>query len=741
MVTLDVPTTEEEVYESRKRIKLTHSTDASAGVASTSISTHLTVGLNQDFIAFDYEETVVAHGNTEGSSAGGKGKGKGGEDGSFAGSGGNGQSRGTKRTLLEMMDSSRPLSSAEEQLSPWLSKVNLERCRDVTEMLQDEVLAFVDWMAPTSVEHATREMVVEHIRRQVVGLYNGATVHAFGSFATGLYLPGGDIDLVILIKTDVEVLRVLRSLAKRLQKCGIARNIQVISGAKVPIIKFNSTVGDFHIDISINQDNGIRAGALVNRLTAQYPALRALVVVVKAFLVQRSLNEVYMGGLGSYSVVLMAVSFLQMHPKFRNGEIDPLDNIGVLVVEFFEFYGLLFNYELAGISIVDGGSYFNKVDRGWLLPKQTYLLSVEDPLDPRNDVSKSSYGMQRVKHAFAGAYHALSQALVQRAAQLNDKHSGWRSVDQSDHYDDLYKSILVAIINVPNEAVEKRRKITDLYDSKVLHQSLDIQYIRHPESPPYLTSLKHILRNRKSSDRRHRSRSRSRSPSRRRRRRSKSPKDRSRKHKDSSRRTHREEKRSKEDEIINEDGSIVTNAPSSKTPTTSTSQKKNPSSSAPHSKGGSSDEDTRYGALESKKKKTRRGMERTGSRAEKQKDKFADLEFVTDDDASDGVKMVVKGGPELGSNSEVDGGNDTVVSSTSQSKEDVSSDSKLQGMSNDDERSKGEEKTVAMVAQLEDGEIQDGNTSAKDNPSSRPSVSRGSSVARREYWSAKSGVQ
>jgi len=70
-----------------------------------------------------------------------------------------------------------------------------------------------------------------------------------------------------------------------------------------------------------------------------------------------------------------------MHPKIRNGEIDPMQNLGVIVVEFFEFYGHVFNYDDVGISLRDGGNYYNKAERGWKNGRQSYLLSVEDPQD------------------------------------------------------------------------------------------------------------------------------------------------------------------------------------------------------------------------------------------------------------------------------------------------------------------------------------------------------------------------
>lgn len=75
-----------------------------------------------------------------------------------------------------------------------------------------------------------------------------------------------------------------------------------------------SRPGRLPVDISINQSNGISAGKIVNAYISALPALRPLVLVVKAFLNQRGMNEVYSGGLGSYSVICLVISFLQVRP-------------------------------------------------------------------------------------------------------------------------------------------------------------------------------------------------------------------------------------------------------------------------------------------------------------------------------------------------------------------------------------------------------------------------------------------
>ena len=151
------------------------------------------------------------------------------------------------------------------------------------------------------------------------------------------------------------------------------------------------------MDISLNQTNGVSAAKILNQYLDILPGSRQLIMVVKAFLSQRSMNEVYTGGLGSYAVICLVISFLQVryrrrphlciadhfqvHPKLRRSEIDPEANLGTLLVEFFELYGRNFNYDGVGISIRRGGFYYNKASRGWRRPTQSYLLSIEDPQD------------------------------------------------------------------------------------------------------------------------------------------------------------------------------------------------------------------------------------------------------------------------------------------------------------------------------------------------------------------------
>jgi non-canonical poly(A) RNA polymerase PAPD5/7 len=112
--------------------------------------------------------------------------------------------------------------------------------------------------------------------------------------------------------TESNKVKTLSDMARAIRQSKIADTVAIIAKARVPIIKFVTNVGKLNVDISLNQVNGIAAGKIVNQYLDMLPGARQMILVVKAFLSQRSMNEVYTGGLGSYSVICLVISFLQV---------------------------------------------------------------------------------------------------------------------------------------------------------------------------------------------------------------------------------------------------------------------------------------------------------------------------------------------------------------------------------------------------------------------------------------------
>ena len=51
-----------------------------------------------------------------------------------------------------------------------------------------------------------------------------------------------------------------------------------------------------------------------------------------------------------------------------------------------------------------GAPFFNKRARGLLQAARIFMLAVEDPNDPDNDLARGSYNITRVRQAFDFAY-------------------------------------------------------------------------------------------------------------------------------------------------------------------------------------------------------------------------------------------------------------------------------------------------------------------------------------------------
>ncbi|KAI9219862.1 hypothetical protein BC828DRAFT_348908 [Blastocladiella britannica] len=137
----------------------------------------------------------------------------------------------------------------------------------------------------------------------------------------------------LLIRSIHQLAEVLRS------KSGEFSRVEAITGARVPIIKVVHTQTGIPIDISFNQLSGIQTADLVRRRMTQFPALRPLVMVLKLFLFCRELNEVFNGGISSYTVITMTLAFLRTHPLVAGGVIRAEENLGTLLLDWFHLYG------------------------------------------------------------------------------------------------------------------------------------------------------------------------------------------------------------------------------------------------------------------------------------------------------------------------------------------------------------------------------------------------------------------
>lgn len=303
---------------------------------------------------------------------------------------------------------------------PWVKGHDHLKQKEIADWLTLEIKDFVNYISPSKEEIVIRNTVINNLKTKISEFWPATQAHVFGSCATDLYLPGSDIDMVIISNTgDYEQRSRLYQLSSFLRTNKLAKNIEVIATAKVPIIKFVDTAYNIHVDVSFERTNGLDAARRIRRWLDSTPGLRELVLIIKQFLRSRKLNNVHVGGLGGYATIIMVYHFLKLHPRVSTDNMAVMENLGTLLVEFFELYGRNFSYDNLIISIDptnDSPRYLLKSRNPVLTAgRGQFSIIIQDPSDPANNITRSSYNLRDLKKAFGGAY----QLLIDKCYDLN----------------------------------------------------------------------------------------------------------------------------------------------------------------------------------------------------------------------------------------------------------------------------------------------------------------------------------
>lgn len=249
----------------------------------------------------------------------------------------------------------------EEVAAPWLTH-QTRRILNPNYRLHNEIIDFYKYIKPTEETNGTRERCFAQIKQVLEHAIPNSFVGSFGSFATQLYLPNSDVDLVIL--HDQMSIPELMKLTKRALKAKpeTFSNIDVVN-AKVPLIKFTMKEANLEFDITFNESKGITNAQEVITALQVHPEIKYLVFIVKLALRQRHMNNTFQGGIGSYLLFLLTLAFLRAYKKEQardRRKRQPSEvTLSEYLVEFLNFWGK-FPFHTQEIVIADGGRIQSK---------------------------------------------------------------------------------------------------------------------------------------------------------------------------------------------------------------------------------------------------------------------------------------------------------------------------------------------------------------------------------------------
>ncbi|KAF7561632.1 hypothetical protein G7046_g2524 [Stylonectria norvegica] len=312
---------------------------------------------------------------------------------------------------------------ADEEPRPWAT-VDHSATTSMAFRLHKEIIDWYEYVRPREFEQRIRDNLIEKLRlamRRDGRNFASATVHPFGSFMSGLYLPTADMDLVVCsasyMRGGPPTYLAARSWLYKFQKFLIAQrvaddsSIEVIAHARVPLVKYVDKLTGLKVDVSFESLGGVDAVDTFLRWKQQYPAMPIIVTVIKHYLLMRGLNEPVNGGIGGLSVICLVVSMLQLMPQIQSRSLVPEHHLGEMLLEFFELYGRDFRHDTNAISVTHPIGYIRKTDVSSFTYKNTDRLSIIDPNNSSNDISGGSSNIGAILARFHDAYDVLRERM------------------------------------------------------------------------------------------------------------------------------------------------------------------------------------------------------------------------------------------------------------------------------------------------------------------------------------------
>ncbi|KAK8226864.1 hypothetical protein HDK77DRAFT_118164 [Phyllosticta capitalensis] len=306
--------------------------------------------------------------------------------------------------------------------TPWC-KIDHSATKDMGLWLHKEISDFYAYVKPHPVEETVRRELISRISNIIESAFPSATVCSFGSFASGLYLPTADMDLVAVspeysnrgVPQLGQSRNKLQKIATLLEKGGITQpgSTEVISGARVPIIKLVDKLTGLRVDLSFENNTGLVANNTFKEWKAQYPAMPVIATLVKQFLAMRNLNEVFIGGLGGFSVICMVVHYIQHLPAAQSGNMLPERHLGDIFMGFLFYYGFQFNIYNTQICLKPPQLLRKGFSGPDGKPMKPDRLSIIDPNKPSNDISSGSHNVEKILQCFGKAYKDLQARMTQ----------------------------------------------------------------------------------------------------------------------------------------------------------------------------------------------------------------------------------------------------------------------------------------------------------------------------------------
>ena len=284
--------------------------------------------------------------------------------------------------------------------------------------------------------HQIREKYIKKIYENINIMLKNENVNFlcafYGSNISGLSIENSDIDIMVKIRKNSNefnyIKRIMDTIVRKLKNynnndLNYIKNINPIYTASIPVIKLecdlsydpyliseiNNLMKNYNLsynnltklffDITFfeveNEQEKISSELMIDYIkqsTKLYPQIFDIIYIMKKFLFNRKLNQSYQGGISSFSLFLLILSFIKY---IHQDEFEiPL---GSLLLEFLRFYSNFDFYNSIIRPNEKEASNIYKLDKNNSF--YNYNINIVDPITGLN-VAKSTFKIEEIKKAF-----------------------------------------------------------------------------------------------------------------------------------------------------------------------------------------------------------------------------------------------------------------------------------------------------------------------------------------------------
>ena len=161
-----------------------------------------------------------------------------------------------------------------------------------------------------------------------------------------------------------------------------------------------------------------------------YPEIKPILILLKRYFYVKNMNSSFEGGLSSYNLFLLILSFA----KYNNFSKNKLINLGYFLIQFLEFFGKIFDFKNFTVNVNSPYIYeansFNNYNSG-------KSLTILDPLTGFN-ASKSSYKIFEIQNMFLNAYIFFEKEKINYDNEIYKKENNdKRKNDKSQQFEGI----------------------------------------------------------------------------------------------------------------------------------------------------------------------------------------------------------------------------------------------------------------------------------------------------------------